>query len=141
MTTKIAVNNACVFSTLLHGSETWTTYARQEKRLNTFHLRSLRRLLGISWQDKVTNKDVLSRAGLPTVYTLLRQLQMRWLDHVRRNLKRHLRRAERRRSTAAEVLSCVQERYEGAGHQHKLLGGSRSRPHQLKKHASKTADW
>ena len=38
---KMAVYNACVLSTLLYGSETWTTYAHQEKRLSTFHLRSL----------------------------------------------------------------------------------------------------
>ena len=61
--TKMAVYNACVISTLLYGSETWTTYAGQERRLNSFHLRSIRRILGISWQDKVTNADVLSRAG------------------------------------------------------------------------------
>ena len=48
-------------------------YAGQERSLNTFHLRSIRRILGISWQDKVTNADVLSRAGPPTMYTLLRQ--------------------------------------------------------------------
>ena len=82
--TKMAVYNACVISTLLYGSETWTTYAGQERRLNSFHLRSIRRILGISWQDKVTNADVLSRAGLPTMYTLLRQRRLRWLGHVRR---------------------------------------------------------
>ena len=81
---KMAVYNACVISTLLYGSETWTTYAGQERRLNSFHLRSIRRILGISWQDKVTNTDVLSRAGLPTMYTLLRQRRLRWLGHVRR---------------------------------------------------------
>ena len=70
--TKMAVYNACILSTLLYGSETWTTYAHQEKRLNTFHLRSLQHILGISWQDKVTNTDVLSHAGLHTMYTLLR---------------------------------------------------------------------
>uniref|UniRef100_K7EX07 Reverse transcriptase domain-containing protein n=1 Tax=Pelodiscus sinensis TaxID=13735 RepID=K7EX07_PELSI len=43
--TKMAVYNACVISTLLYGSETWTTYARQERRLNAFHLRGLRRIL------------------------------------------------------------------------------------------------
>ena len=37
---KMAVYNACVLSTLLYGSETWTMYTHQEKRLNTFHLRS-----------------------------------------------------------------------------------------------------
>ena len=68
---KMAVYNACVISTLLYGSVVWTTYAGQERRLNTFHLRSIRRILGIFWRDKVTNADVLSRAGLPSMYTLL----------------------------------------------------------------------
>ena len=36
------------------------------------------------WQDKVTNAEVLSRAGLPSMYTLVRQRRMRWLGHVRR---------------------------------------------------------
>ena len=59
-------------------------YGGQERRLNSFHLRSIRRILGISWQDKVTNGDVLSRAGLPSMYTLLRQRRLRRLGHVRR---------------------------------------------------------
>ena len=82
--TKMAVYNACVLSTLLYGSESWTTYARQEKRLNTFHLRSLRRILNITWQEKVTNTEVLSRSGLPSMFTLLRQRRLRWLGHVHR---------------------------------------------------------
>ncbi|PIK59499.1 hypothetical protein BSL78_03571 [Apostichopus japonicus] len=32
--TKLKVYQACVLSTLLYGSETWTTYTRQEHRLN-----------------------------------------------------------------------------------------------------------
>ena len=80
----MAVYNACVISTLLYGSDTWTTYAWQERRLNSFHLWSIRRILGISWHDKVTNGDVFSRAGLPSMYTLLRQRRLRWLGHVRR---------------------------------------------------------
>ena len=80
--TNMAVYIACVISTLLYGSDTWTTYAGS--RFNTFHLRSIRRILGISWLDKVTNADVLSRAGLPSMYTLLRQRRLRWLGHIRR---------------------------------------------------------
>ena len=41
--TKVAVYRACIMSTLLYGSESWTTYAGQEKRLNIFHMRCLRR--------------------------------------------------------------------------------------------------
>ncbi|XP_052673517.1 uncharacterized protein LOC128155711 [Crassostrea angulata] len=82
--TKMAVYNACIISTLLYGSESWTTYSRQERRLNAFHLRCLRRILGISWQDKVPNTEVLSRANLPSMFTMLRQRRLRWLGHVRR---------------------------------------------------------
>ncbi|XP_068676172.1 uncharacterized protein [Montipora foliosa] len=81
--TNMAVYNACVISTLLYGSEALTTYSKQERKLNSFHLRSLRRILGISWKDKVPNTEVLHRAGLPTMYTLLRQRRMRWIGHVR----------------------------------------------------------
>ena len=82
--TMMAVYNACVTSALLYGSETWTMYAGQERRLNTCHLRHIRRILVISWQDKVTNADVLFRAGLHSMYTLLRQRRRQWLGHVRR---------------------------------------------------------
>ena len=82
--TKIAVYNACVLSTLLYGSETWTAYARQERRLNSFHLRCLRRILGISWQDRVPNKDVLERAGIPSMFAMLSQRRLRWLGHILR---------------------------------------------------------
>ena len=84
--TKMAVYNACVISTLLYDSETWNTNAGQERMLNTFHLRSIRRILGISWQDKVTNADVLSRSGLPSMYTLLRQRRLRWLGRIPKDI-------------------------------------------------------
>ena len=63
--TKMVVYNACVVSTLMYGSETWTTYARQEKRLNFFHLRSIRRILGISWRDRVSCPEPTFQACSP----------------------------------------------------------------------------
>ena len=42
--TKIQVYRAC---------ESWTLHARQERKLNTVHMRCLRRILNITWQDKV----------------------------------------------------------------------------------------
>ena len=82
--TKMVVYNAFVVSTLMYGSETRTTSARQEKRLNSFHLRSIRRILGIPWQDRVSNTEILSRGNLPSMFTLLRQRRLRWLGHVYR---------------------------------------------------------
>ena len=82
--TKMAVYKACIISTLLYGSETWTTHAKQERKLNSFHMRSLRRILGIIWSDRVPSAQILKRAGLPTMYTRLRQRRLSWLGHVRR---------------------------------------------------------
>jgi len=82
--TKMAVYRACIISTLFYGSESWTTYAAQEKRLNVFHLRCLWRILSISWQDRITNGAVLERASIPSVYTLLRQRRLWWIGHVHR---------------------------------------------------------
>ena len=69
--TKVCIYQACVLSTLLYGSESWTTYARQERRLNEFHLCSLRCLLYIKWQNKVPNTEVLKRAGLMSIPSML----------------------------------------------------------------------
>ena len=82
--TKVNVYKACVICTLLYGSESWTMCAHQEKGLNVFHMRCFRRILGITWQDKVTNKVVLEKAGIPSLYTLLKQICMRWIEHVTR---------------------------------------------------------
>ena len=71
-----------MLSTLLCGSKSWVLHARHEHKLNTFHLRNLRRILNIAWQDKVPNTEVLERANLPSMYSLLTQLRLRWLGHV-----------------------------------------------------------
>ena len=57
--TKVMVYHAVVISTLLYGSEEWTLYSRQIKLLESFHMRSLRKLLGITWRDKIPHTEIL----------------------------------------------------------------------------------
>ena len=45
--TKSAVYRACVRSTLLNGSETWTLSTMQQKKINTFNQRCFCRILRI----------------------------------------------------------------------------------------------
>ena len=71
--TKIQIYRACVVGTLLYGSESWILRARQERKLNAFHVHSLRHILNITWQDKVPNNTVLDRAGCTSMVTLLKQ--------------------------------------------------------------------
>ena len=59
--TNVQVYKACVLSML--SSETWTQRSCQERRLSSFHMRCLRRILGTSWKDRVSNSAILERAG------------------------------------------------------------------------------
>ena len=82
--TKMKVYQACVLSRLLSGSEAWTLYTHQERRLSTFHLHCLRRLLGLTWQDHVTNIDVLAKAGMASMHSMLTMRRLHWLGYVSR---------------------------------------------------------
>ena len=82
--TKMKVYQACIISTLLYGSESWTTYSKQENRLEAFHMRCLRRILGVTWEDRITNTAVLNQANMTSIHSLLCQRRLRWLGHVHR---------------------------------------------------------
>ena len=75
--TRLHVYQACVPSTLLYGSETWTTCARQEKKLNSFHIRNLRRILQIKRQEKVPDAEMLERASINSLHTSLSERRLR----------------------------------------------------------------
>ena len=68
---RVRILKACVLSTLLYGSEPWTTYATQENRLEGFHLRCLRRIMCIRWQDRGANAAVLKKAGSLSMHLML----------------------------------------------------------------------
>jgi len=65
------------------------------KRLNAAHVRWQRSILGISWKDRVTNKEVRVRTGQHSIVCLLNgtkhnlsmddilsERRLRWLGHV-----------------------------------------------------------
>ena len=55
------------------------------KKLNHFHTCCLRKLLKIKWQDRIPDTEVLNRAGMQSVHTLLLKLaQLSWTGHVTR---------------------------------------------------------
>ncbi|RXN14061.1 RNA-directed DNA polymerase from mobile element jockey-like protein [Labeo rohita] len=80
--TRLCVYQACILSTLLYGSETWTTYARHERKLNSFHMRCLRRILQIKWQDRVPNTEVLERANISTLHSGGSAMSREWTQAV-----------------------------------------------------------
>ena len=82
--TRVKVYKAVVLTTLLYGCEAWTVFRRHEKQLQQFHTRCLRRILNIRWNDFVPDTEVLERANLPSVITMMRKAQIRWAGHVSR---------------------------------------------------------
>nr|VZI51339.1 unnamed protein product [Spirometra erinaceieuropaei] len=73
---------AVILPTLLYGAETWTVYGKQARRLNHFHLRCLRRILRLKWQDQIPDTDVLEQTGILSICAILRQMQLRWSGHL-----------------------------------------------------------
>ena len=82
--TKLKVYMAVVLTVLLYACESWTVYSRHARKLNIFHTKCLRIILSIKWQDMVPDTEVLTRAGIPSIHTLLQQAQVRWAGHVTR---------------------------------------------------------
>jgi len=79
--TKVAV---LILTTLLYFCETWTLYRRSICRIEQFHLRCLRQIAGIKWQDRLTNTDVLQICGITGIEAFLLKAQLRWAGHVMR---------------------------------------------------------
>ena len=49
--TKKVIYQACVLSVLLYGAECWTPLRKHLKRINSFHHKCIRTILGISNQQ------------------------------------------------------------------------------------------
>ena len=75
LSTKIQVCRAVV-PTLLYGAEAWVLYWKQIRLLERFHQCCFRSILGIKWQDHVSNVEVLKRASLPSIESILLQVQL-----------------------------------------------------------------
>ena len=133
MHTKIQIYRACVVSTLLYGSESWTLRARQVRKLNAFHMRSLRRILNITWQDKVPNncpgKNWMHQhvhAAETETYALARPLRAhgRRTDPQRPPLWRTRAGKTSHGQTTAAIQRCVQEGPKSLEHRPEQLGSN-----------------
>ena len=81
---KIRLYESLVLSTLQYGAETWPMTVVNSKKLEAAHHKWLRRILGITWKQKVTNEEVRKRTGMGNLLNMLRRNRLRWLGHVHR---------------------------------------------------------
>lgn len=80
--TKMGIYNATVLSILLYGSETWTLTKVNSNKLDAFHHKCLRKILGISYRDRITNRDILNRTQQQEISEIIRNRRLRWFGHV-----------------------------------------------------------
>ena len=83
--TKMKIINCYVFSVLTYGCESWTWNAALSRKINAFEMWCYRRILKISWIDKITNVEVLRRVKTDLHFlTKMRQRKMEYAGHVMR---------------------------------------------------------
>lgn len=74
-----------IFSILLYGVEAWTMKADNIKKIEAFEMWCYRRMLRISWVDKITNQEVLHRMNKDTEITkTIKKRKLEYLGHVLR---------------------------------------------------------
>ena len=89
LTTKRRLYDACVVSVLLYGAECCTPLRKHEKKLNTFHHRCIRTILGISnrkqWTEHITMEEIRRRWGDEELMTeKVKKRRLEWLGHLAR---------------------------------------------------------
>jgi len=69
-------------STAIYASETWKCTARIRQQLDVFRQQDLRKILGITWKDHVTNMEVLSRTGQRRLPDIVAEKRLRTAGHI-----------------------------------------------------------
>ena len=82
VSTKCKVYKEIVLPTLLYSADTYTLYRRHFRELSKVHLRHLRQILQISWEDHIPNVEVLRRANMSSIEATLTASQLPWTGHI-----------------------------------------------------------
>ena len=82
--TKLQIFRTNLLPVLLYGSETWSMSMGSERRLASFHLRCLCRLLHIKWYEFKINTEVLEKANTESIATTVKRRRWKYLGHALR---------------------------------------------------------
>ena len=81
---KCNLYKALVLSAVLYSSETWTLTKLMERKLESFHCGCLRRILRVSYLEKATNEEIMSRLRMPQLSTMIMLKRIKWYGHIQR---------------------------------------------------------
>ena len=85
MSTRQRILNCYIWSILMYGCETWSISSVMRKRLEAAEMWFLRRMLKISWTEKISNERVLTIANVKRkMLQTIKKRKMTFLGHVMR---------------------------------------------------------
>ena len=91
LSVRLKVLRCYVWSTLFYGCETWTLKVSMMNRLEAFEMWCYRRILRISWVDRVTNDEVLRRLHREReVLQIVKRRKLEYFGHFLRGPKYEL---------------------------------------------------
>ena len=103
---EIRLVNNLIFSVFLYGCESWTIRKKERKKIDALELWCWRKLLKISWIDKITNANVL--AQIQPVISLKGKVNKQKLSYFG-----HIMRSEDSLEKSILVGKCEGERKRG----------------------------
>ncbi|KAG1714941.1 Pre-mRNA-splicing factor CWC22 [Nymphon striatum] len=86
MKLKLRMIKCYIWSVLLYGVETWTINKRMEKRLKAHEMWLYRRMGGVSWTEKKSNKEVLGMLGVERqLLNIVKKRKLKYFGHIKRH--------------------------------------------------------
>ena len=71
-----------IVSTTIYACETWKSTVRIRQKLDVFHRRNLRKILGVTWRDHMSNIEVLKRTGQRRLQDIVAERRHRMAGHI-----------------------------------------------------------
>ena len=90
LASKVKLMRTFILSTSLYACKSWTLAAEIDRRIQALEMRCYRRLLNISYKDRVTNEEVRNRIqnaiGMhDDLLTMVKKRKLRWYGHISRS--------------------------------------------------------
>jgi len=79
---KLDLYTSLIVSTAIYACETWKSTVRIRQKLDVFHQRNLRKILGVTWRDHMSNIEVLKRTGQRRLQDIVAERRLRMAGHI-----------------------------------------------------------